>query len=337
MNHMLSGINALVIGVGYFGRHHARILAALNAKDIPTIPVIENLIVTRTRHDRAESVAASIRNSSSCSVKAVIGAAVGNAPQLVSVLKQYRPGLTIITARDKRIGDSIHAEYTIHALKYGAVLCEKPFSHASGDGSSLRYFDDLCTFENARFFGLELPLAVVSRDMMNDPNLRRIIRQARRLEFYWEAWDRGENNIIDDLALHPWSLLPPTVNTNIQKVEDCGQSARILINLYNQQTGRGLPCVMTLTVGPGFRGLMVDDVTIGIKSDASRIQLIRLNQPLEKAAKTASKLPTGKIVLEVDNPLEQNIVAALCRRPIVGLRRTYESQLFLEDLHGYPA
>ncbi len=73
MNQMLSGINALVIGVGYFGRHHARILSELNARGLATLPVIEKLIVTRTRLDRAKAAAAAIRNSISCSVNTVIG------------------------------------------------------------------------------------------------------------------------------------------------------------------------------------------------------------------------------------------------------------------------
>jgi hypothetical protein len=45
----------------------------------------------------------------------------------------------------------------------------------------------------------------------------------------------------------------------------------------------------------------------------------------------------GQVILAVDNPLKQNIVAALCHRLIIGLRRTHESQLLLETLRGYRA
>ena len=334
---MLSGINALVIGVGYFGRHHARILSELNAKGISHIPFIEKLIVTRTQLDRAKAVADSIQNSSSCSVKDVIGAEVGNTKQLVSVLERYRPLFTSISARDKKTGDSIHAEYTLHALKYGGVLCEKPFSHAIGDGSSLQIFDNLYAFENTKFFGLELPMAVVARDMMNDRNLKGMMMHARRLEFYWEAWDRGENRIIDDLVLHPWSLIPRTFKSEIQRVDDRGTSADLFINLSDRKTGSRIPCKMTLRTGPGVRGLMVDDLAIGIKSDASLTQVIKLNRPLEQVAKTGTQFLNGKVMFAVDNPLEQNIVAGLCCQPIVGLRQAYESQLFLEAVHGYKA
>jgi len=333
----MSGINVLVIGVGYFGRHHARILSELNARSPATLPVIEKLIVTRTRLDRAKATAAEIRNSISCSVKTVIGAEVGNMRQLISVLEQYHPGFTSITARDKEQGDSIHADYSIQALKYGAVLCEKPFSHASGDGSSLRYIDALQGCRNAELFGLELPLAVVARDILKDPHLGKIMMQADRLEFYWEAWDRGKKKIIDDLGLHPWSLIPASFMVKICQVEDRGTGADLFLELYDRQTQRKRSCKITLNIGAGFRGLQFDDMVIGFKKAASRIQLIKLDQPLDKAAKRGIKSLNGQVMLTVDNPLEQNIVAALCHRPIVGLRRTQESQLFLERLHGYRA
>jgi hypothetical protein len=331
----MSGINALVIGVGHFGRHHARILSELNARCLASLPVIEKLIVTRTRLDRAKAAAAAIRNSISCSVNTVIGAEVGNMRQLISVLEQYQPRFTSITARDKQRGDSIHADYTIQALKYGAVLCEKPFSHASGDGSSLRYFHELQAYGNAKLFGLELPLAVVARDILKDRYLGKIMMQADRLEFYWEAWHRGEKKIIDDLVLHPWSLIPDTFMVEIRRVDDRGTGADLSLHLFNRQTKMNLPCKISLNIGAGFRGLQVDGMVIGFKSEASGIQIIKLNQPLNQAAKTGIKNLSGQVLLVVDNPLKQHIVAALCHRPIIGLRRTHDSQLFLERLRGY--
>ena len=331
----MSGINVLVVGVGYFGRHHARILSELNAKGPASLPIIEKLIVTRTRLDRAKSAAAAIQNSINCSVNAVVGAEVGDIQQLISVLEQYHPGFTSITARDKERGDSIHADYAIQALKFGAVLCEKPFSHASGDGSSLRYFQELQACSNAKIFGLELPLAVVARDFLKDPHLGKTMMRTDRLEFYWEAWDRGEKKIIEDLVLHPWSLIPADFTVEIQRIDERGTGADLSLRLYNRKTKKNLPCRITLRIGAGFRGLQVDDMAIGIKSSASGIQLITLNQSLNQAAKTGIQNLNGQIILAVDNPLEQNIVAALCHRPIVGLKRTHESQLFLEMLRGY--
>ncbi|MGD2269579.1 MAG: hypothetical protein PVI06_04200 [Desulfobacterales bacterium] len=97
---MLSRINAVVIGVGYFGRHHARILSMLNAKGISSVTIIDKLIVTRTELCRASAVAASIAKSSSSKVKEVIGAEVGNMQQLLSSLEKYRPAFISIAARN---------------------------------------------------------------------------------------------------------------------------------------------------------------------------------------------------------------------------------------------
>ena len=331
----MSGINVLVVGVGYFGRHHARILSEFNTRGLKTLPVIEKLIVTRTRLDRAQAAAAAIQNSINCSVNTVIGAEVRNTQQLISVLERYHPQFTSITARDKERGDSIHADYAIRALNFGAVLCEKPFSHASGDGSSLRYFNELQACSNAKLFGLELPLAVVARDILKDPRLGKAMMQAHRLEFYWEAWDRGEKKIVEDLVLHPWSLIPAGCTVEIRRVEEHGTGADVSLQLYNQQTKKTLACKITLRIGAGFRGLQVDDTVIGFKSETSGIQLIKLSETLDQAARTGVKNLDGQAILTVDNPLEQNITAVLGHRPIIGLKRTHESQLFLEMLRGY--
>jgi hypothetical protein len=333
----MSGINALVIGVGYFGRYHARILAGLNARGLQSLPVIDTLIVTRTRLDRAKATAESIQHSIDCSVKRVIGAEVGNAGQLISVLEQYHPQFTSITARDKQRGESIHAEYAIRALNYGAVLCEKPFSPASGDGSSLQYFDKLRNCKNAKLFGLELPLAVVCREILKDRHLGKTMMQANRLRFYWEARDRGDNKIIDDLVLHPWSLIPDIFRVDIRRVDDRGNGADLSLGLYHRHTKRGLPCKIRLSIGAGFRGLQIDDRVIGFKSEASGIELIELHQPFEQAIKSGIKNLEGRVILAVDNPLEQHIVAALGHHPIIGLKRAQESQLFLESVRGYMA
>jgi hypothetical protein len=105
--------------------------------------------------------------------------------------------------------------------------------------------------------------------------------------------------------------------------------------LVNQEIGSRIPCKMTLKIGPGVRGLMVDDLAIGIKSNEALIHLIKLDQPLEDIAEAGKDVMRGAVLLTVDNPLQQHIIATLRHQPIVGLAQTYESQLFLEALHGY--
>jgi len=181
-----SEISALVLGAGNFGRHYARILSQLNAKDVPGIPRINKLIVTRTRQESALGLAADIRSSSDCSVSEVIGEKVRNREDAVDLMEKHRPQFIGIAARDRVIGDTIHAAYTSAALNYGIVLCEKPFSNATGDGSSLGYFDDLAGRERAEYFGLELPLAVLMRDLQRNQYFRDLFKNPANLEFHWE-------------------------------------------------------------------------------------------------------------------------------------------------------
>jgi hypothetical protein len=65
------------------------------------------------------------------------------------------------------------------------------------------------------------------------------------------------------------------------------------------------------------------------------IKPVQVNGPLNDEVLSQNTPVKGDVLLQVNNPLEQHIVAALRRKPIVGLSRTYESQLFLEQVRGY--
>ena len=328
-------INAIVIGAGGFGKHYARILSQLNGKGLTGIPFIEKLIVTRTRLESAKDQAAAIRDHQACCAGEVIGAEVNNPRQLVELLDQYEPAFVGIAARDKAIGDEIHAVYTHHAIKYGSVLCEKPFSNATGDGSSLHYFDELFGHENRALFGLELPLAVVMENIKKNKPLREMFVNARRFEFHWETISTPKNYIINDLSLHPWSLIPESYRIESAEVDDQGNTAHIGLELFNAQTGNHATGEITLREGGNFRGMMLDDYSIAVKIKGGLIQLIELDQSLEDAVRVGGSVRYGDVLLEVHNPLEQNIIAVLRHDPLINLERTYDSQLFLEIIHGY--
>jgi len=330
-----SRINALVVGTGGFGKHYARILSQLNGKGLTGIPFIEKLIVTRTRLEDAKDQAAAIRDHQACCAGEVIGAEVNNPRQLVELLNQYEPAFIGIAARDKTIGDEIHAVYSHHAIKYGAVLCEKPFSNAAGDGSSLRYYDGLFGHENRALFGLELPLAVVMENIKKNKTLREMFVNARRFEFHWETLVTLKNYIINDLALHPWSLIPENYRIESVEKDDRGSIARINLRLFDPATGRCATCGITLREGGSFRGMKLDDRSIAVKILGGLIKLIELDHSLEDAAQAGAAVRYGDVLLEVHNPLEQNIISVLRRDPLVTLERTYNSQLFLEMVHGF--
>lgn len=331
---MKSKINALVIGTGNFGQYYAQIISKLNNEKL-SIPLIDKLIITRTQLKRAQELASDLRKNNDCNINDIIAAEVSGTNELIEVLEKYQPEFIGITARDKVMGDTIHAVYSAHALNYGAVLCEKPFANASGDGSSLKHLTDLFNCEKSDLFGLELPFAVVMKDIMQKKDLSDLFMNAKSIEFYWETMSSVENNIIDSLAIHPWSLIPEVYKIESVKVEDRGLNARIIMNLFNNGICKNTICKINLKAGGNFRGIMIDNYAVAISSKGVLIKLIELNKSLEDAAREGEKALYSKVLLELDNPLKQNIIAVLKNKPIVSLKKTYDSQLFLERLHGY--
>jgi hypothetical protein len=332
---MGSSITALVLGTGKFGRHYAKILSVLNERELTGVPRIEKLIVSKTRLDSARNLAESLRQNSHCAVDEVSGVKISNRDHLRQLMERQAIQFFAITARDKQCGDTVHALYAVETLKYGTVLCEKPFCNADGDGSSLKYFRDLTTCRNSKRFGLELPLAIVAGKLMQDQYFRERLLHASHIGFYWEAPDRGDSNVIDDLVLHPWSLIPPQFKTRVIDIQGQGQRADIHLQLHNRHNRHTITCRIELRTGGNFRGMMIDDFAFSVRTEDSRLKLVKIKDSLRDASSQPDKSITKKVLLEVDNPLEQHIVAALKGQPIVGLTRAYESQLFLEELHGY--
>lgn len=332
---MTTEVNALVLGAGNFGKHYVRILSQLNGKRLGDIPRIDKLILTRTQFRTAHYLAERIGGDGRCAVNQVIPAEVHDLAHVLELLDRYNPQFICIVAKDKEHGATIHATYTTHALKHGTVLCEKPFSDATGDGASLQHFKKLSAHENSPFFGLELPFAVVLRRIMQNGPLRTVFANARSIKFYWSSTGTNPEDIINDLALHPWSLIPPQFRTDSVEVEKAENMVRIRLQLYNRQAFIKIPCEMILKAGGRFRGMMIDHLAVGLYSSGVLVRLRQLKHPLEEAAMLEEETLSGKILLEVNNPLEQNIIYSLRRAPTTGLRQTYDSQVFLEMLHGY--
>ena len=81
--------------------------------------------------------------------------------------------------------------------------------------------------------------------------------------------------------------------------------------------------------------MSLDGYTIGIKREGTTNILIHLDTTLKEAAIMGNDGIEGEELLKIDNPLEQHIVAALIKEPIVDPKRTQQSQYFLEQAHGY--
>ena len=310
-------VNVLVVGSGGFGKHYARILSSES---------VDNVIITRTSLDSAVEQARALQETNQTNV---IGAEVSNPSQLDKVLDEYKPFFIAIAAKDPKTGDNIHPLYTSIAAKYGIVLCEKPFANAKGDGKSLEFFE----FDNNEKFGLELPYTIIYNDMQKNKELYQHLLNAKNIRFAWITKGSG-NDVIDNLALHPWSLLPPEFKIKKADVKDNGSNAKADMEYhYNNHSIR---IEILLTYGGNFTGLEIDGNTIGIKRQGTTNTLVDTQLPLEKAVELGNDGLDGKELLKTENPLKQHIIAALHGKPIAGLDKAYDSQKFLEILHGYP-
>lgn len=330
-------INALVLGAGRFGSHYVRILARLNNRQFSDTPAIGKLIVTRTTQSGARRAAREARAGGPTAVEGIIPEKVAHTGDLKRVLNQHRPGLIAIVARDHRTGDAIHGRYTRIALSHGAVLCEKPFLPADGDGTSLNALKAIAAQNFAHPLGLELPMAVVAQHLHRIPTVAAAMQGAKQIRYHWASSVRADVCLIDDLVLHPWSLLPPGFTVTILDQSTGPQQADIRLRLTHRRMGRTLPCQVRLSKGGGLRSMSIDDVTLIFQTRGRWVRVFQVDRPRPEPLRSAAGLNAAREVLAIDNPLEQHIVAMLRQRPIVGFDDICQSQLFLEKLHGYAA
>lgn len=332
---MVDKINALVVGAGGFGRHHARILSRLTRPPGLGLLSIGKLAVSHTTMTSAERSAEILFRDDRCTAYQIVPVQIENILQLQKVLAELTPQFISLCARDKEAGDKIHAIYTAAALPYGAVLCEKPFSEANGDGRSLKQCQSLINQPTAARFGLELPMSVVARNMLRSAKIHQWFNRANELQIIWAADIPRKHMLINELALHSWSLLYPVFYISVIQVEELQSEVHIDLGLKHRHSGREIEGHITLKNSGNFRAIGTDQTTIVLEMSAKGVTLIRLEQPLDVIARTAHFHMEGQPVLQVDNPLADNILAVLKKQPLVGLSDTCASQLFLERLHGY--
>lgn len=328
-------MNALVVGAGGFGKHYARILSRLDPMAHDRIPGINKLIISRTRYASAKHQAEEILNDAHCRAPEILPVQVNSAKALRRVLSAYTPSFIGIAARDKICGDEIHPVYTREALAYGSVLCEKPFCPASGDGSSLKHLNALKASERAVRFGMDLPFSVVKDEMLHNEDIRTRLIHAEQIDFFWETRVAPENYIINDLALHPWSLIPDNFQIKSTHTQASGNQAFIELQLKNSISGDRAACRMTLKDGGTFRGMWIDGYPIGIFNKGPAIQLVELSRFNSSVADASIDADAQKVLVNVDNPLKQHIISVLCGSPLVDLPKIQASQLFLEQVHGF--
>ena len=332
----MRGATAIVIGTGNFGRYYARIFSTLNKEKIPGIPAIETLIVTKTSLKRAQDMAHYLQTAHPDTISRVIGAKVCCQEDLAALLDRHPPHLTCIVASDKLLGDEVHAEYAGIALKKGRVLCEKPFSGATGDGSSLARIKALAAYPHAALFGLELPLIIARRQLLARPWFQKQLLETKKFDFVWGTQTSPHTDLIANLALHPWSLIPEYMQVSeLESIHQDENTKGFKGYLYNPLNKQKKDMRLTLSGKNNLRAIETDGMALAFLSHGTSLNVVKLPFSLREAEENDIQCQHLPVLDTVYNPLFQHIVACLKGAPIVGLEKTHHSQLFLEMLKGY--
>ncbi|MCP4744739.1 MAG: hypothetical protein GY874_01160 [Desulfobacteraceae bacterium] len=326
----------LIIGAGRFAVNYINVISGLadQARKMPMPFFFDHLIVTRTQQAGAETLAGKILHKYSGIWRTVTGCQVINEHQLEKVLERYRPGLICLTARDNNTGDGIHAHYSPKALNYGALLCEKPYSSGCGNGASLVHAQRLREHPHAARFGLHLPMMPVLHAMENHDYLGPVLAGARELEFLWQS-ETARSGLINDLAVHPWSLIPTIDPVTIDKVDATASSTGIRFS-WNPVSGGGLKTgKILLQTGGLFRGMRLDQLVLRFGFAEGRLAIFREPMSWNKILDGNMSSELQEVLIAVDNPLKQHLLAMINLKPICDVEKTYLSQQFIERLYGF--
>jgi hypothetical protein len=210
------------------------------------------------------------------------------------------------------------------------VLCEKPFSAAQGDGSSLTLLDDLLKHPQAHRFGLHLPMAVVLQAMQKHNRLGPLLENAAKLYFLWQK-QGAKGGLVNDLAPHPWSLIPHPTSISVQRFYGHGQAMNFDFRWQpstsrHTRTGR-----LTLQTGGNFRGMCIDTAVIQFRFESGELQVLELDTSWQEVLVGPLNRINVEVLLRVQNPLQQHILSLLKGRPLVDMQYTYHCQRFLES------
>lgn len=327
---MAPSVTVLVVGAGRFGRNYLSVIETIAASHSPDLPRFGTLLLSRTDLEAAGETAHALSALPNSPFDQVLGVAIASEQQLKAVLGQYRPDLICIVARDGEVGDDIHADYALAGLESGAVvLCEKPFHRPGPDGRGMTLARALAKHPMANRFGMELPMAVVRNAMWAEERLHNILKTARTIEILWEKQD-GSEDLLSDLALHPWSLLPPTWHVEVRRSVMRKQRVTLALDMIDPLDSSIRTCTIDLACGGTFRGMRMADHQFQFLFDQGRLQV--WESPVRKGPLGTADLrgEGADLVLSIPNPLQQHIEAALRGRPLVDNHQTMQSQKFLE-------
>jgi predicted dehydrogenase len=182
-------VRTAVVGVGYLGRHHARILSSL--------PGAELVAVVDTNVARASEVAS----------------ASGTAP-----LTDYRDLLGKVDAVTVAVPTALHREVALPFLAAGVhVLVEKPMAHSVAEADDMiqtaaRAGATLAVGQTERFN----PAVIAARPVLSDP---RFIEGHRLGTFPERSLDI---DVVFDLMIHDVDIVLSLVKAEVEAIEAIG-------------------------------------------------------------------------------------------------------------------
>lgn len=325
----------LIVGVGRFGRNYVTALAHLARNQTPLPYPIKRVIITRRSARSASDLVQQLQSRIDPLGFELIGQQIQNENQLAQVLKQQRPCLTCITARDPIIGDAIHALYTATAALHGPVLCEKPYSTAQGNGRSLSMLEGLLARRDL-IVGMELPMAVVRHAMEAHLGLKTLFSEAREIVFDWCKQSPGPIDLITELFLHPWSLIPSEYSLTLKAVHNGKRQAtvRAFLKRSKHPLSKPIPCLFRFQTGSQQRTLRIDQRQFAFDYRNNQLYVSILDLAVGNH-RQGIPTPPETSSIAVANPLAQHLLAMLQKRPIVNLNQIHNAQMILEQLFGY--
>jgi predicted dehydrogenase len=328
---------ALVIGCG-FGKNILRIISRL-----PSEYGIDMVVGTKTTEASALALATEM-NDNALTLNQVVGAQVSTAEELETVLDAHTPEFVVVAAKDRREGNNIHPLYVklAQAREYvRMVLCEKPLADATGNGATLAVLDEI----DPQRFAYEKTYALLRQEMERHPDFYRRLCGASTIDFRWITKGSGIQ-VINDLLVHPESVIPLEFDfKEVIHAENNGNNAHIQLLYQNGQ--KRVHIRIALAYGPkmkppydgdftGFEldGGTIDQYTVCIKRDPTTYAnvLVHTDTALRDLLKFGSYRADTHI-LQVVNPLEAHVKAALSGTPIAGLDEARKSQELAEAVY----
>jgi len=129
-------------------------------------------------------------------------------------------------------------------------------------------------------------------------------------------------------------LIPPQFRAKQIDVLDRGDQADIRIDLQNPHIRKMATCRIRLKAGGNFRGMVIDDIVISVINEGRLTKLFQVNDPLNDEVLSQNTPVKGDVLLQVNNPCEQHIVAALRSLQHVARKRPLKASSQVSSLRS---